>query len=540
MKDDLGQNQWWRGAVIYEVYVRSFQDTRADGVGDLEGVRRRLDHVAGLGVDALWLSPFYPSPGEDFGYDISDFRSVDPQLGTLDDLRTLIDEAHEAGLRVLIDMVMAHTSDQHPWFQDSRNRGDKADWYVWADPAPDGTPPNNWLSAFGGPAWSWDHRRKQYYLHDFLASQPSLNWNNPDVAAEMLDICRGWLEFGVDGLRLDAIAALLNDPELRDNPVRNDPSEVNEGGAPDSPFRMQRHTYDRDPPQLIAHLHRLRDLADRHPETFLMGEVSDVDSVAVGAKYTRGDDRLHSCYTFQLLNAEPTAEGLRALFDRFEAEMQDSWPTLMLTNHDVPRAISRWAARDHLSGDRRRLSRLMLALVLSLRGTVCLYQGQELGLTEADLSYEDLQDPFGRAYWPDYRGRDGARTPMPWEELEKNLGFSSAAPWLPPDPDHAPMAVDRQEERANSPLSWARALIDWRRETEALRTGALTWCEAPFPLLAFRRHDAEDDLLCVFNISNRAVDWQPEPGWQVLSDAPGTPDDGGRVPPFGFGYFRRA
>ena len=442
---------WWRGAVTYQVYPRSFLDTTGNGVGDLPGIIDRLPYIAGLGVDALWISPFFKSPMADFGYDVADYRAVDPMFGTNDDAHRLIAEAHRLGLRVMFDMVLCHSSDQHPWFQESRRArtGDKADWYVWADPKPDGSPPNNWVSVFGGGAWEWDAGREQYYLHHFLASQPALNWNNPAVAAAMFDECRFWFDAGVDGLRLDAITTLACDPELRDNPPAGPEDAIDFGGDGNNPFLHQKHLYDRDVPHTLAILKQLRQLTDGYPGRVLLGEIGDVDSVAVTAKYSRTTEALHTCYTFQMLGADPTAARLRDIIQRFESAMGEGCPTYALGNHDVARCLTRWNRFDHLAGDDRALAKLILAFLFSIRGSICLYQGEELGLSNVDIPFERMVDPFGLAFYPEYKGRDGCRTPMPWRHDAPGLGFTTGDPWLPIGPDHGDLAVDRQDSRVD-------------------------------------------------------------------------------------------
>ncbi|RVV98545.1 alpha-glucosidase [Mesobaculum littorinae] len=532
---------WWRGAVIYQVYPRSFRDTGGDGIGDLPGITEKLEHIASLGVDALWISPFFLSPMKDFGYDVADYRQVDPMFGSNEDFDDLLARAHDLGLKVMVDMVLCHTSDQHPFFAESRSSrdNDKADWYVWRDAKPDGNPPNNWLSVFGGPAWSWNHTRKQYYLHNFLSSQPALNWNNEEVVEAMLGECRFWLDKGVDGLRLDAIPALVVDPELRDNPPLEDGDSIDVGGAPGSPFRMQNHKYDRDLPHILPLLERLRALTDDYGDRFLLGEVGDVDSIPVSAKYSHGEDRLHSCYTFQLLNALPTAPNLRKLIDRYANEMNGGWPTLAFGNHDVERTVTRWAAHDHLTGDTAAVARLVLAVLVSIRGSVILYQGEELGLTEVDLPFEAIVDPYGLAFWPDYKGRDGSRTPMPWTSEGEALGFSESTPWLPVGPDHAALSVAAQDGTQGTTLHFAKALFAWRQERHAMRCGSLDCAPGPETVLAFSRENDSETVLCVFNLSNAPAEWTAPEGWVPEEDAPQTGVVEGQLPPYGIAFFRR-
>ena len=488
--------EWWRGAVIYQIYPRSFCDSNGDGLGDLAGITAKLDYVAGLGVDAIWISPFYKSPMRDFGYDVADYRAVDPVFGTLEDFRRLLARAQDLGLKVLIDLILSHTSEEHPWFRESRRDRDnpKADWYVWADPKADGTPPNNWLSVFGGGAWTWEPRRRQYYLHNFLACQPDLNLHNPAVRDRLLSEAAFWLDLGVDGFRLDAVNFCTHDPALRDNPPRAPGERAADGVAPDNPYAYQRHLYDKSRPETIEVLRRLRALTDRYEGRATMGEISGEDSLATAAAYTQGGDRLNMAYTFNLLTPEFSAARLRAVLGEMEDRVGDGWPCWAFSNHDVPRAPSRWGA----AGDDD-FARLLMALLLSLRGTLCLYQGEELGLPEAEVPFERLQDPYGKAFWPAFKGRDGCRTPMPWASAANHAGFSSAEPWLPLDPGHQARAVDRQEATPGSLLRSYRGFLRWRRRQPALRLGGLCFLEAAEPLLAFERACAAQRLLAVFN-----------------------------------------
>jgi len=508
---------WWRGGVIYQIYPRSFLDSNGDGIGDLPGITEKLDYVASLGVDGIWLSPFFTSPMADFGYDISDYRDVDPMFGTLDDFRALLERAHALGLKVIIDQVISHTSDQHPWFQESRRdrQNPKADWFVWADPKPDGTPPTNWLSIFGGSAWTFDSRRRQYYLHNFLVEQPDLNFHNPEVRAAQLDNMRFWLELGVDGFRLDTVNFYFHDPELRDNPAL-EPGEARTLGAPEAnPYTWQRHVYDLSRPENLDFLKDLRALMDEYPGTTTVGEIGDDNPLERMAEYTAGGDKLHMAYTFDLLNAPHSPAYIREVIERFQRMAGDAWPCWALSNHDVVRSATRWGADEAPNA----YPRVALAMLLSLRGSVCLYQGEELGLPEAEVPFERIQDPYGKVLWPDFKGRDGCRTPMPWTD-DIQGGFSRVEPWLPVDTRHLLRAVSRQEENPDSLLNALRALIAFRRRQPALFDGDLRLVDVGGDLLGFVRERDDERLLCVFNLGGEARDCRlPEPG--RLLDAPG-------------------
>lgn len=497
-------NGWWRGGVIYQIYPRSYQDSNGDGIGDLPGITSRLEHVAQLGVDGVWLSPFFKSPMKDFGYDVSDYRDVDPMFGTLDDFRALVKRAHELGLKVMIDQVLSHTSDQHPWFKESRTSRDnpKADWYVWADAREDGTPPNNWMSIFGGSAWQWDTGRLQYYMHNFLTSQPDLNFHNPEVQQAVLDDVRFWLELGVDGYRLDTANFYFHDRQLRNNPGRGMPDGEDPAVNSNNPYAWQRHLYDKSQPENLEFLRRLRALLDEYPDTTMVGEIGDDDGLARMAEYTRGGDKLHMAYCFDLLGTQYSATYLHGFFSRFLQTVGDGWPCWALSNHDVPRLASRWGGADPDG----RLLRLAAALQMSLRGTPCIYQGDELGLTEADISYEELQDPYGITMWPKFKGRDGCRTPMPWEADAPHGGFGTAKPWLPVSPSHLPLAVDRQGP--DGLMAYYRQLLQWRRGQPALVHGDMALLPCDEQVLAFTRSHKGRRIVCVFNFSGQPAKWQ--------------------------------
>ncbi len=516
--------QWWRGAVIYQVYPRSFADSNGDGVGDLPGITARLEHIASLGVDAIWLSPFFKSPMKDFGYDVSDYLDVDPIFGTLSDFDRLIDRAHALGLKVIIDQVFSHTSDEHLWFEVSRQDRDNpyADWYVWADAKPDGSPPSNWQSVFGGPAWTWDARRGQYYMHNFLASQPQLNVHAPAVQDALLASAKFWMDRGVDGFRFDAINFSMHDPELKDNPP------LPPGGKRTRPFDFQDKIYNQSHADIPAFLSRLRTLTDAHGGRFSVAEVGGDHADREMKLFTAGEDRLNSAYGFLYLYADHlTAEMVREGAAMWMGGDGEGWPSWTFSNHDAPRAVSRWAE----GRDRKAFAEMALLLLVALRGNVFVYQGEELGLPQANVPFERLVDPEAIANWPQTLGRDGARTPMPWVSTAANAGFSAVEPWLPVDPVHLPLAVDAQEADPASTLHVARRLIALRRAWPALRTGRVSFVETNTPLLIFERGEGNDALLCVFNLGHDPVAWSLPDGWAVIDSV--NLSEAGVVPPCG-------
>ncbi|GAA0779365.1 alpha-glucosidase [Roseibium denhamense] len=512
---------WWRGAVIYQIYPRSFNDTNGDGIGDLNGITERMDYIASLGVDAIWLSPFFTSPMDDFGYDVSDYEDVDPMFGTLADFDRMTEAAHARGLKVMIDLVISHTSDQHPWFKESRSSADnpKADWYVWADAKPDGTPPTNWLSIFGGPAWEWDSRRCQYYMHNFLTSQPDLNFHNKEVQDAVLSAARFWLERGVDGFRLDTVNFYFHDQKLRDNPplsLDQAPSTVEKT----NPYGYQDHLYDKTQPENLVFLERLRALLDEYPGTTSVGEIgADGQAVELTASYTEAGKRIHMAYSFDLLTPQHSAHYIRRIVSEMNDGIGSGWASWALSNHDVKRVASRWGE----DLDPARFAPLETALCASLRGTPCLYQGEELGLKQADVPYEKLQDPYGIRFWPEYKGRDGCRTPMPWTKDNANGGFSEpdVEPWLPVAPDHLTMAAFAQDADEHSILNRNRAFYTWRKPHTALQKGDMAFVDAPENVLAFTRSFEGQTVLCVFNLGATSETFQV-PGVSLSNlDAPG-------------------
>lgn len=490
--------EWWRGAVIYQVYPRSFADSNGDGTGDLPGLIGKLDYIASLGVDAIWVSPFYCSPMADFGYDISNYRDVDPVFGTLADFDRLLAESHRRGLRIIVDQVLSHSSERHPWFEESRRSRDnpKADWYVWADPQADGTPPNNWLSIFGGSAWQWEPRRGQYYLHNFLVSQPDLNYHNPRVAAQMLDEAEFWLRRGVDGFRLDAINFCFHDAQLRSNPAKPEAERKGRGFTVDNPYAAQYHLFDNTQPENLAFIERLRALVDRYPGAMTLGEISCEDPFAAVRDYTLGDRRLHSAYCFELLVDRFSTAHARDVFATLAERAPGYWPCWAVGNHDVARVASRWAAP---GVERPARAKLLNAFLLSLRGTACTYQGEELGLTEAQVPREALRDPYGIAFWPTFKGRDGCRTPMPWTDDDERGGFTYGEPWLPMPAEHRSLAVSRQIGDPGSVLSAYRAMVRFRQTQPALRFGTMQLLESSPDVIAIVRTHAGQSILAAFN-----------------------------------------
>lgn len=535
---------WWRGAVIYQVYPRSYKDTNGDGIGDLPGIAEKIPYIASLGVDAIWISPVMRSPMKDFGYDVSDYRDIDPLFGTLDDFRRVLDLAHEYGLKIITDMIYSHTSDQHPWFVESRKTRDnpKADWYVWADPKDDGGPPNNWVSVFGGSAWQYDSWRGQYYLHNFLKEQPDLNFHNPDVQDAILDITKFWLEFGVDGFRLDAINFAMHDKQLRDNPARPvvDGAKATQLDFPD-PYSMQWHKYDKSQPEMLSFLQKLRGLLDQYPGTMALGEVGDDDEVGRAIEYSSAG-MLHTCYNFQLVGAKPkSAKALRDAVENFEERSKgEAWPSWAFSNHDVVRAVSRWSGGYDADPN---TAKQLIALLGCLRGSPFIYQGEELGLPETVVAFDDLQDPWGKYLYPKWQGRDGCRTPMPWNADLSSLGFSDGAgrPWLPVNTNYLPLTVDMQDADERSTLNFTRAFLAWRKMQSILKNGSIRFLETGTDThLAFVREEGGKALVCQFNFGDAPLRAPLLEGaslasafaWEGLSGA----YEGGEItiPPSGF------
>ncbi len=487
---------WWRGAVVYQIYPRSFCDTDGDGVGDLKGVESKLDYIASLGVDALWLSPIHPSPNRDFGYDVADFDGVAPEFGGMAAFERLIKQAHARGLKIILDEVLSHTSDQHAWFLGSLKSRDnsKADWYVWADPREDGTPPNNWLSVFGGPAWSYHPARRQYYFHKFLKQQPKLNLRNPPTLDAALAVLKYWLDLGVDGFRLDVANSFLHDAQLRDNP----PVPVAERTAyhwAHAP-NLQRRIRDSNLPENRTVLDKIRALVDGYDNRFVFGEFSEEPRLL--GEFAGADHGLHTGYTFTFLDDRQFKPEIFAKHHAFLSAIEGLWPCVTFSNHDVPRPVTRYGRS--MEGDPA-LAKLVMSLALCLKGTVLLYQGEELGLPDGPIERDQIRDPVGELYFPYAKGRDPCRTPMPWQADAPNLGFTSGKPWLPMAPAHRALCVDIQDRDQHSVLNFARRAIAERKLHPALVLGDLVALASSEQVLAFERQHGDERIVCAFNLS---------------------------------------
>jgi len=492
----MADRLWWRDGVVYQIYPRSFADATGDGVGDLEGIRRHLDHLVWLGVDAIWLSPIYPSPMADFGYDVADYCDVDPLFGTLADFDRLVADAHARHIRVILDWVPNHTSDRHPWFLESRadRVNPKRRWYVWADGKPDGSPPNNWVSIFGGPAWELDPTTGQFYLHSFLKEQPDLDWRNPELVEAMHGVLRFWLERGVDGFRIDVIHRIAKHPELPDNPEI--PGAAGYGG--------QHHVHDENHPDIHAMLQDIRSVLDAHPERMMVGEVYLFDPDEVGRYYGR-DDELHLAFNFSFLRSPWDAAVFRREIERFERALPaGAWPDHVLSNHDVPRHASRY---DHpLYGDAR--ARVAAMMLLTLRGTPFLYYGEEIGMRNVEIPPDRLRDPLAWTLHPTL-SRDPERTPMRWEASEPGCGFSAGEPWLPLGPQPPGTDVASQQADRASLLWLYKNLLALRRASPALRRGSWRALDAPEGVLAYERDAGDQRARVALNFSDaaRSVDF---------------------------------
>ncbi len=482
---------WWQTGVLYQIYPRSFADSNGDGTGDLGGIIEHLDYLAWLGVDGLWLSPITVSPNADWGYDVADYLTVDPDFGSVDDLDRLIAEAKARGMVVLMDLVPNHTSEEHPWFLDARSsrQARYRNWYVWADPKPDGSPPNNWVSSFGGPAWLLDERTGQYYLHNHLPAQPDLNWWDEEVREEFDRILTFWLDRGIAGFRIDVCNMIIKDALLRDNPP------ATEDDTFDEQLFGQRSVYNANRPEVHDVLRRWRRISDAHPETILVGETPVEGAEALAAYYGNGRDELHLAFNFPFISSPLDAGAMRSIVEKVELALPPGgWPAWTGSNHDMSRLASRWA-----DGHPER-ARVAVMMLLCLRGTPVLYQGDEIGLEDVVVPHEEMRDPLGVLYWPAYAGRDAMRTPMPWRDVDGG-GFTEAGvrPWLPfGDLDAA--NVEAQRGDPESILTFTRDLIALRRRTPDLQTGDYRSLDASAATWAWSRGQ---HIVVVANMSDK-------------------------------------
>jgi len=488
------QPRWWQTGVVYEIYPRSFADANGDGVGDLAGITGRLDYLAWLGVDAIWIAPFYPSPMADFGYDVSDYTDVDPLFGSLADFDALLAAAHDRGIRVLIDYVPNHTSDQHPWFTESRSSrtSPKRDWYVWRDARPDGSPPNNWISMFAGTAWKWDEATDQFYLHTFLSEQPDLNWRNPETRDAMFDVARTWLDRGVDGFRIDVAPMVMKDPELRDNPPNPSSDELSRLGA----WGTQLHLHDHAHPDMHELYRDFRRMLETYPgERVSIGELHHPDHHVWAAYYSERQAEIHVRFNFHLTYSPWTAEAVRAAVEGVQGVLPDgAWASWVLGNHDQPRFASPARAG-------REQARVGMLLLLTLRGTPTIYYGEEIGMVDVPIATADSRDPLERR--EPGRGRDPERSPMQWD-ASPNAGFAApgVVPWLPLASDATTVNVAGQAENPDSVLTLTRRLIALRREHPVLHVGDYeSFGPTPKGTFAFRRVGLEGRLTIALNLT---------------------------------------
>jgi alpha-glucosidase len=498
---------WWRDGIIYQIYPRSFADSNNDGIGDLPGITSKLDYLQDLGVDAIWLSPIYPSPDVDFGYDVAGYTDIDPKFGTMKDFEQLVKEAKKRDIHIILDLVLNHTSDQHPWFIESRKSKDNPyhDWYLWRDPKPDGSEPNNWAAVFSGPGWEYDPDLGQYYYHMFYPAQPDVNWRNPAVREAMLDVFRFWLKKGVDGFRLDVFNEYFKDADFRDNPpalgIRR--------------FDRQKHVYDTSQPEMYPLLKEIRGILDKHKDAYAVGETFLADP-ELTASYCSGNDKLHAAFNFDFSTCRWHPERfMNAVNEWYGSLDEDSWPNNFLSNHDCKRAATRYCL-----GEDDRRAKVALAMLLTLKGTPFIYYGEEIAQRDIPIRKKsDVLDPIGRTFWPIVKGRDGCRAPMQWNG-EVNAGFSQTAPWLPVNADYTRRNVARQISEPDSVLNFFKKMVTLRKSEPSLQRGDFKGL--PFQesfIMAFERTLDEDRLLVILNFSSRELSYDlPAGDWTSLTD----------------------
>ncbi len=497
----MSELAWWQRGVIYQIYPRSFQDSNGDGVGDLPGITARLEYLAVLGVDAVWISPIYPSPMADFGYDVADYCDIDPMFGTLAEFKQLVDHAHRLGLKVLLDFVPNHTSDEHPWFEESRSSraNPKRDWYLWRDPAPDGGPPNNWLSRMGGSAWEWDALTGQYYYHAFLREQPDLNWRNPEVRRAMDEVLRFWLDRGVDGFRVDVLWLLIKDAQFRDNP----PNPAYRPGEPQHHRLLQ--TYTEDQPEVHDIVRSMRATLSEYGDRVLIGEIY-LPVPQLVKYYGTNDDGADMPFNFQLLRTAWNASAIARMIREYDSALPEhAWPNWVLGNHDNPRVASRVGTAQ---------ARVAAVLLLTLRGTPTLYYGDELGMTDSHIAPNEIRDTAELRQPGLGQGRDPERTPMQWDSSLPNSGFTDGRPWLPVG---TTTSVREQDNDASSMLSLYRRLLALRRSNASLLQGTIENVASNGDVLTYERRYRDQRLLIALNMGRESAVVHSQAGVVLLS-----------------------
>lgn len=497
MDEEQNKHLWWQKEIIYQVYPRSFQDSNEDGIGDLSGILHRLDYLKWLGVRAVWISPFYPSPMADFGYDISDYTGVDSIFGSMADFDELIKAIHKRDMKLILDFVPNHTSNKHPWFEESRSSKDspKRDWYIWEDADESGKPPNNWRSVFGGSGWEWDEKTEQFYYHAFLKEQPDLNWRNPEVQEAMFDVMRFWLDKGVDGFRVDVMWHMIKDKKLRDNPQNPNYQEHM------SDYDQLLHTYSTDQPEVHEIVNKMRDVLDEYKERMMIGEIYlPIDRLV--SYYGVDNKGAHLPFNFLLLSTEWNAKKIASAIDEYEGALPSGgWPNWVLGNHDQTRIVSRVGMAQ---------AKVAAMLLLSLRGTPTIYYGDEIGMRSVAIPLEQVQDPQGLNMPDKNLSRDPSRTPMQWDDSE-NSGFSSVKPWLPIDTTYKRVNVKAQQEDTYSYLKLYKKLIDFRQEEPSLMIGDYIPVYSDNQLLVFIRElEGHHKFLIVLNLSHRPAYFKPK------------------------------
>jgi alpha-glucosidase len=497
MKKLDDQYIWWHKEIIYQIYPRSYQDSNDDGIGDLPGIIRRLDHLKWLGIGAVWISPIYPSPMADFGYDISDYTDIHPMFGTMKDFDSLVKEVHKRGMKLILDLVPNHSSDQHPWFLESRSSRDnpKRDWYIWEDPALNGECPNNWLSAFGGPAWEWDETTQQFYYHAFLKEQPDLNWRNPEVQEAMLDIMRFWLDRGVDGFRVDVMWHMIKDDQLRDNPPNPDYQQHMKT------YEQLLPVYSTDQPEVHGIIRKMRKVLDSYDERMMIGEIYLPISKLM--HYYGADNKgANLPFNFQLLTSPWDAQQIAAAIDEYEGALPTKgWPNWVLGNHDTPRIASRIGLQQAM---------VAAVMLLTLRGTPTIYYGEEIGMRDVPIPYDKIQDPQGLNMPDKNLSRDPSRTPMQWSN-DRNSGFSHAETWLPVGKNYPRENVQAQNQDPHSMLSLYRRLIKLRQSEPSLIAGRYAPVYSDRQMIAYSRQaEGEDQFIVILNLSHRPCYFNPQ------------------------------